>query len=85
MALQFSSISIMGSTKDTLDAPVSATFVNNHVAALAHNFRIGYVDIAIPMNTNAQAFAARGSNFGIDPAAYAQRFMDAIHNNNLRI
>lgn len=76
----------MGETKDYLDNPVSSTRTNALIDLLDSSFpTLNYVGIAIPMNTNAQALAARGSNFAVDPATYAQQFMDRIHSDGLGV
>lgn len=80
MALQYRGIDIMGWTKDYLDNPFSEASITAHISALVRDFpSITHIAVAIPMNTNAEALSARGSNFGIDPATYATRFVSQIH------
>lgn len=80
MAMQFFGIDIMGFTKDTLDTPVSQTQIDALIDGIVAAYpTITHIGVSVPMNTNAEAFAERGSNFGIDPAVYAARFCSKIH------
>lgn len=82
MALQYRGIDIMGWTKDTLDNPVGQTQIDAHIDQLTRDYpTLNLIATSIPMNTNAQAMAARGSNFAIEPATYAARFNNKIHAN----
>lgn len=70
----------MGLTKDSLDGPVADTAITNHAIALKRDHpTITHIGVETPMNTNAQALAARGSNFTVDPAVYAGKFFAAAH------
>jgi hypothetical protein len=83
MSLIYRSIDIMKQTKDSLDNPISSAFSNNEIDSICRDYpTVNLISIAIPMNTNAQALAVRGSNFGIEPATYAAQFMNRIHTNN---
>src|SRR5687768_8704069 len=79
MTLLYKGLDIMEWTKDLLDNPKSQGAIDDHIDTINSNFPINLIAIAIPMNTNAQAMAARGSNFVIDPATYSARFMNKIH------
>lgn len=83
--LQYRSIDIMGETKDYLDAPVPSSQTNKLIDKIKLSFpTLNYIGLAVPMNTNAQAMAARGSNFAIDPATYAAQFISRMHTNGLK-
>jgi hypothetical protein len=78
--LEYRSIDMMQLSKDLLDSPASSTHTDNHIEALCRDYpTLTHIGISVPMNTNAQAMAARGSNFGIEPATYAAQFIDKIH------
>ena len=79
------SVDIMADTKDLLDNPRSQAYANALAAAIKRDFNPHLVGISVPMNTSAEALAERGSNFAIEPATYAQRFTDAIHNNGMNV
>lgn len=86
MALEFPGIDTMAWSKDLLDNPKSAASITAHMNALCRDFpAMGYIGTSIPMNTNVQAVAARGTNFAIEPATYAARFLDAIHANGRKV
>lgn len=85
-ALTIRSIDTMSWTKDYLDNPFSQANIDTHIAQVASDFpTLTHISIAIPMNTNAEALAERGSNFAIEPATYAARFTSAIHTNGLNV
>jgi len=86
MSLQYRGIDIMGWTKDTLDSPIGQTQIDAHIDGLVRDYpTLNFIGISIPMNTNAEALAERGSNFGIEPATYAARFCNKIHAEGLNI
>src|SRR3990167_9500165 len=77
---QFLGVDIMSLTKDLLDNPASQTQTDALINSIASDFStITHIGISIPMNTNAEALAERGSNFSIEPATYAAQFTDKIH------
>lgn len=91
--LLYRSADMMGWTKDLLDDGTrpSEARVDAHVLFVKEQLFTpsghgkDLVGISVPANTNAQAMTARGSNFGIDPAIYTQRFTDPIHENGLQV
>lgn len=74
----------MGETKDYLDNPVPSTQTNKLIDKIVAGFpTLNYMGLAVPMNTNAQAVAARGTSFAIEPAAYAAQFISRMHTDGL--
>ena len=77
---KFSGLSIMSRIKDLLDNPDTQARIDNYLEAIARDYpNANMIDVTVPMNTQAEALAARGSQFAIDPAVYASRFNNKIH------
>lgn len=86
VGLRFRGIDIMSETKDLLDNPDSDTKINNLIDSIDRDYpRLTHIGVSVPQNTNAEAFAARGSNFAIEPAVYAKKFTDRIHADGLNV
>jgi len=83
--LTYRGIDTMAWTKDLLDNPVGQSQIDALMSSIKRDFNPTHVGIAVPMNTNAEALAERGSNFAIQPATYAQRFTDSIHNLGMKV
>lgn len=86
MSLIYRGVDIMADTKDLLDNPRSEAYADALIAAIKRDFPVTHVGISVPMNTNAEAIAERsGNDFAIEPATYAKRFTDPIHENGLNV
>lgn len=79
-------VSIMSLTKDLLDNPASTTQTNELIDSIKRDFSsINLIDVTVPMNTNAEAVAARGTPFAIQPATYANQFNSRIHAKGIKV
>jgi hypothetical protein len=81
--LNYRCLDLMAWTKDLLDNPLAQSQIDAHIYTQMKRDLppplLTQLGVTVPMNTNAQAFAARGSNFAIEPGVYAKRFFDSIH------
>lgn len=84
---QYIGLDIMNDTKDKLDNPKPDVYINALIDFIAAQFpTLTHIGISVPMNTNAEAIAERaGNDFAIQPATYAQKFVDRIHQNGLKV
>lgn len=82
---EYLGMDVMSETKDLLDNgtiisagnPARVTAIVNAIAAQMPT--LTHIQLSVPMNTNAEAIAARGSAFKLEPILYAKRWADAVH------
>lgn len=81
------SVDMMGWTKDLLDDPnrPDVLQITAEVSSVKTQLNPKYIGTSVIMNDNADAIAARGSPFGIEPAVYNKKFTDAIHAQGMNV